>query len=203
MNQLPVLIVTGGARGIGAATAKLAAARGYAVCINYQHGRGAAEQLARDITSRRGQAIAVQADISSEPSGISSAPIPTRTTLLPTLCLSAARRGRVRLIAARSGRRSWTRRRMPLQQDPTRAVRIKAPLPASCLRQFGSERGPSGGQILSKTTFIPAAEYSWEIGACGRLLDVGGCRQPGARAVHCRLLVLQTAIKEVLHLRIW
>src|SRR5262245_43117768 len=68
MNQLPVLIVTGGTRGIGAATAKLAAARGYAVCINYQHGRGAAEQLVRDITNRHGQAITVQADISSEPS---------------------------------------------------------------------------------------------------------------------------------------
>ena len=66
MSQPPVMIVTGGARGIGAATARLAAARGYAVCINYQHSRDAAEHLVRDITSTGGHAVAAQADISSE-----------------------------------------------------------------------------------------------------------------------------------------
>jgi len=66
MSHLPVMTVTGGARGIGAATAKLAAARGYAVCINYQQSREAAENLVRDIESAGGHAIAVQADISSE-----------------------------------------------------------------------------------------------------------------------------------------
>jgi NAD(P)-dependent dehydrogenase (short-subunit alcohol dehydrogenase family) len=60
------MIVTGGARGIGAATARLAAARGYAVCINYQHSCVAAEHVVRDITNKGGRAVAVQADISSE-----------------------------------------------------------------------------------------------------------------------------------------
>jgi len=60
------MIVTGGARGIGAATAKLAASRGYAVCVNFQRSHDAAEQVVRDITNERGHAIAVQADISSE-----------------------------------------------------------------------------------------------------------------------------------------
>lgn len=58
-----VMIVTGGGRGIGAATARLAAARGYAVCINYRRERTAAEQLAKDIGRR---AIAVPADVSDE-----------------------------------------------------------------------------------------------------------------------------------------
>jgi NAD(P)-dependent dehydrogenase (short-subunit alcohol dehydrogenase family) len=66
MGQLPIMIVTGGARGIGAATARLAAARGYAVCINYQHNRAAAEHLTRHITNEGGRALAVQADIGSE-----------------------------------------------------------------------------------------------------------------------------------------
>jgi NAD(P)-dependent dehydrogenase (short-subunit alcohol dehydrogenase family) len=66
MNQLPVMIVTGGARGIGAATAKLAASRGYAVCVNFQRNHDAAGQVVRDITSNHGHAIAVQADIGSE-----------------------------------------------------------------------------------------------------------------------------------------
>ena len=64
----PVMIVTGGARGIGAATAKLAASRGYAVCVNYQHGRDAAENVVRDIVSKGGEAAAMQADVSSEAS---------------------------------------------------------------------------------------------------------------------------------------
>jgi NAD(P)-dependent dehydrogenase (short-subunit alcohol dehydrogenase family) len=66
MNQLPVMIVTGGARGIGAATAKLAASRGYAVCVNFQRAYDAAEQVVREITDNGGHAIAVQSDISSE-----------------------------------------------------------------------------------------------------------------------------------------
>jgi NAD(P)-dependent dehydrogenase (short-subunit alcohol dehydrogenase family) len=66
MHQLQVMLVTGGARGIGAATAKLAAIRGYAVCINYRQDRAAAEQVVNDIGTRGGHAIAVQADISCE-----------------------------------------------------------------------------------------------------------------------------------------
>ena len=70
MSQ-PVIIVTGASRGIGAATAKLAAARGYAVCVNYRDGLDAAEEVVRDIIGKGGYAIAVQADISSEPGVLS------------------------------------------------------------------------------------------------------------------------------------
>jgi NAD(P)-dependent dehydrogenase (short-subunit alcohol dehydrogenase family) len=61
-----IMIVTGGSRGIGAATARLAAERGYAVAVNYLQNRGAAEQVVRDIESRGGRAIAVRADVSVE-----------------------------------------------------------------------------------------------------------------------------------------
>jgi NAD(P)-dependent dehydrogenase (short-subunit alcohol dehydrogenase family) len=61
-----VLIVTGGSRGIGAATARLAAERGYAVCVNYRAQREAAERLASEITAAGGRAIAVGADVASE-----------------------------------------------------------------------------------------------------------------------------------------
>jgi NAD(P)-dependent dehydrogenase (short-subunit alcohol dehydrogenase family) len=66
MSQRPVVIITGGGRGIGAATAKLAAARGYAVCLNYLHRREPAEEVVHYITGGNGQAIAIQADVSSE-----------------------------------------------------------------------------------------------------------------------------------------
>ena len=58
-----VMIVTGGGRGIGAATARLAAARGYAVCVNYRKERAAAEALVRELD---GKSIAVAADVAEE-----------------------------------------------------------------------------------------------------------------------------------------
>ncbi|MEO0408846.1 MAG: SDR family oxidoreductase [Cyanobacteria bacterium P01_A01_bin.135] len=61
-----VVIVTGGSRGIGAATARLAAERGYAVCINYRHSQEAASKLVSSITENGGKAIAVAADVASE-----------------------------------------------------------------------------------------------------------------------------------------
>jgi len=60
------IIVTGGGRGIGAATARLAAARGYDVCVNYRNDAVAAETVVRDIETAGGRAIAVQADVARE-----------------------------------------------------------------------------------------------------------------------------------------
>ena len=60
------LIVTGASRGIGAETAKLAGARGDAVCVNYCRQRTAADAVVHEITRVGGRAIAVQADVASE-----------------------------------------------------------------------------------------------------------------------------------------
>lgn len=64
MNE--VIIVTGGSRGIGAATARKAAEQGYAVCINYRSNHKAAERLRDEIRCLGGRAIAVAADVSFE-----------------------------------------------------------------------------------------------------------------------------------------
>lgn len=61
-----VLLVTGASRGIGAATALLAAQRGYAVCINYLREQHAAATLAQRIVAGGGRAVALQADIADE-----------------------------------------------------------------------------------------------------------------------------------------
>jgi NAD(P)-dependent dehydrogenase (short-subunit alcohol dehydrogenase family) len=63
---LKTLIVTGGSRGIGAATARLAAQRGYAVCVNYLQDGGAAAEVVGAIQKDGGLAIPAQADISVE-----------------------------------------------------------------------------------------------------------------------------------------
>ena len=64
MNK--IVIITGGSRGIGAATARLAAASGYAVCISYLRNSEAADAVVQDIVNAGGKAMAVAADMSVE-----------------------------------------------------------------------------------------------------------------------------------------
>jgi NAD(P)-dependent dehydrogenase (short-subunit alcohol dehydrogenase family) len=61
-----VLLVTGGSRGIGAATARLAAQKGWAVAVNYTANSLAADDVVRDIRAAGGTAMAVQADVANE-----------------------------------------------------------------------------------------------------------------------------------------
>lgn len=60
------IIITGSGRGIGAATARLAAQRGYAVCVNYAEQADRANAVVEEIRQGGGQAIAVRADVSDE-----------------------------------------------------------------------------------------------------------------------------------------
>ncbi len=61
-----VVVVTGGGRGIGAATAKLAALRGYRVCVNYRSNAPAAEAVVAEIRAGGGEALAVAGDVARE-----------------------------------------------------------------------------------------------------------------------------------------
>ena len=61
-----VVLITGGSRGIGAATAVLAAARGYAVCVNYRSNAAAADAVVAAVARAGGSAIALPADVSVE-----------------------------------------------------------------------------------------------------------------------------------------
>lgn len=60
------LLVTGGSRGIGAATCLKAARAGYAVAVNFRKDRGAADTVVRTIEAEGGRAVAVQGDVAEE-----------------------------------------------------------------------------------------------------------------------------------------
>jgi NAD(P)-dependent dehydrogenase (short-subunit alcohol dehydrogenase family) len=64
----PVMIVTGGSQGIGAAVARLAGARGYEVALTYQSNRILADRVVAEINAADGSAISVQAEMSDEAS---------------------------------------------------------------------------------------------------------------------------------------
>ena len=61
-----VIVVTGSSRGIGAATARLAAKQGYDVCVNYVRDAAAAEKVVDDVRAAGRRAVAVQANVASE-----------------------------------------------------------------------------------------------------------------------------------------
>ena len=61
-----IVLITGASRGIGAATAMLAASAGYAVAVNYTANSLAADEVVRQIRASGGQAMAVRADVANE-----------------------------------------------------------------------------------------------------------------------------------------
>lgn len=63
---MKTILITGASRGIGAATALLAARNGYAVAVNYQKNHKAANEVVNQILSMGSEAIAIQADVSKE-----------------------------------------------------------------------------------------------------------------------------------------
>jgi NAD(P)-dependent dehydrogenase (short-subunit alcohol dehydrogenase family) len=62
----PVLLVAGGSRGIGAATARLAGARGYDVAVNYNTNSNAAAKVVADAKAGGGKAVALPGDMGKE-----------------------------------------------------------------------------------------------------------------------------------------
>ncbi|KQV39756.1 sugar dehydrogenase [Rhizobium sp. Root73] len=65
-NDRPVLLVTGGSRGIGAAICRSAAEQGWAVAVNYASNRSAADAVVAAIEAEGGVAIAVEGDVGNE-----------------------------------------------------------------------------------------------------------------------------------------
>ena len=65
-TSAPILLITGASRGIGAATARLAARQGYDVAVNYLQDRASADAVVADIEAAGRRGVAVQADMGQE-----------------------------------------------------------------------------------------------------------------------------------------
>lgn len=66
MSDRPVVLITGGSRGIGAETARLAAARGWNVALSYVSDEAAAASVAADVAAAGVEALTVRADVGTE-----------------------------------------------------------------------------------------------------------------------------------------
>jgi NAD(P)-dependent dehydrogenase (short-subunit alcohol dehydrogenase family) len=138
-----LMIVTGGSRGIGAATALLAARNGYDVCVNYVRDAAAAESVAANVRAAGRRAIAVQADVGIE------------SDIERLFRVTDAELGRVTVLVNNAARVGAGRRRV----ESMRALAVNALLAANvtgaivCAREailrMSSRNGGSGGVIVN------------------------------------------------------
>jgi NAD(P)-dependent dehydrogenase (short-subunit alcohol dehydrogenase family) len=153
-----VMIVTGASRGIGAATARLAAERGYAVCVNYHRSADAASAVVEDIRRAGGTALAVQADASRDDEVV---------RLFRTVDASL---GRVGVLVNNAGVLE-TQSRVEAM-DGARVQRVLVANVVSCflcareaVRRMSTKLGGAGGAIVN------VSSVAARLGAAGEYVD--------------------------------
>jgi len=153
-----VIVITGASRGIGAATARLAAARGYAVCVNYLKNQAAAKAVVADIEAAGGQAIAVAADVASE------------TQVVDLFNTVDRQLGTLTALVNNAGILE-TQMRVD-EMDAARLNRIFAANVTSCflcareaVRRMSTRHGGSGGAIVN------VSSAAARLGAAGEYVD--------------------------------
>ena len=137
-----VMIVTGGSRGIGAATARLAGERGYAVCVNYRRDADAAAGVVADIERAGGRALAVAGDMASEKDVINL--FETSDRELGTLDVLVNNAG---IVATQSRVEDYTLERL----ERMFAVNVTGAFLCAreAIRRMSTGRGGSGGAIVN------------------------------------------------------
>ena len=161
-----VMVVTGGSRGIGAAIARLAAARGYRVCLSYVVDGAAAEGVLADINDEGGTAVAVRADV-SEPGDVTA------------LFESASGLGRISAVVNNAGILFPQGRVEDVDADRLRRLLdvnvVGAFLVArAAVRQMSTAHGGSGGSIVnvsSRAAVLGAADEYVDYAASKAALD--------------------------------
>ncbi|MER8702501.1 SDR family oxidoreductase [Mesorhizobium sp. M0768] len=137
-----ILLVTGGSRGIGAATCRLAARAGYRIAVNYMSNAKAAETVVADIEAAGGEAFAVKGDVGSE------------TDVLAMFEAVDARFGRLDALVNNAGVVDQSARVDELSAARLeRMMRINVIAPMLCAREavkrMSTRHGGKGGAIAN------------------------------------------------------
>ncbi|MBN8874626.1 MAG: SDR family oxidoreductase [Rhodospirillales bacterium] len=137
-----VMIVTGGSQGIGAAVARLAGARGYAVALTYQSNAALADAVVADITAGGGRAIAIQAEMAEE------------AAILRVFDQVDRALGRLTALVNNAGTPGPTGRLDTVTAevlDRVLAINVRAPFLTTreAIARMATDRGGAGGAIVN------------------------------------------------------
>ena len=138
-----LMIVTGGGRGIGAATALLAARNGYDVCVNYVRDAAAAESVAAKVRAAGRRAITVQADVGNE------------SDIERLFRVTDAELGRITVLVNNAARVGDGRRRVESMRAPAVNALLAANVTGAivCAREavlrMSTKHGGPGGAIVN------------------------------------------------------
>lgn len=178
----PVMIVTGGSQGIGAAIARMAGACGYSVALTYQSNRALAEGVVADITRTSGRAIAVQAEMADEASIVGLfRSVDEAFGPVTVLVNNAGGPGPARTIETITGE--------ILEQ--VLAVNVRAPFLTirEAIARMATDKGGAGGSIVNVSSRAAeiggAGEWVHYAASKGALesLTVGAARELAARGI--------------------
>lgn len=151
-----VVLVTGASRGIGAAVARLAGSRGYAVGVNYRNGAEEAKEVVADIRMAGSQAVAVEADVARE------------TEVERLFAAVEAELGPLTALVANAGITGGMRRVEDIDEalvEQVLAVNVTGCILCAreAVRRFSTKRGGKGGAIVTvssiASTLGAAGEY--------------------------------------------
>ena len=141
VGERGVMLITGGSRGIGAATARLAAEGGWTVAIVYRDREADAQAVVDAIVSAGGRAHAIQADVADERAIVSAFEQVDRIGRLSVLVNNAGITGGVCRVEGLRGD----------QLDTLLSVNVRAPLLCSreAIRRMSTRHGGQGGSIVN------------------------------------------------------
>lgn len=136
-----VMLITGGGRGIGAATARLAAARGWAVAAVYRDRAADAERLVAEIAAAGGRAQAIRADVADEAAILRAFEAADRMGPLTALVNNAGVSGGTARVEAVTAE----------QLDRVLAVNVRAAFLCAreAIRRMSTRHGGRGGAIVN------------------------------------------------------
>jgi len=178
----PVMIITGGSQGIGAAAARMAGARGYDVGVTYQTNQALADQVVADIKGLGRRAIAVQAEMASEAS------------ILALFATVDRELGPVTALVNNAGGPGPTCKIDGVTSailDEVMAVNVRAPFLTTreAIKRMATDLGGKGGSIVnvsSRASEIGGAgewvHYAASKGAVDSL-TIGAARELAARGI--------------------